>query len=61
MENFKIGDLVEVTKDDGSKLQTTVKYGPWELGHKQWVIGLEGIRGGYNLSRVKLLKSEKKI
>lgn len=29
-----------------------VKYAPWQLGHGAWVIGLKGISGGYDLSRV---------
>ncbi len=29
-----------------------VKSEPWQLGHGAWVIGLKGISGGYDLSRV---------
>lgn len=29
-----------------------VRSEPWQLGHGAWVIGLKGISGGYDLSRV---------
>lgn len=47
------GDCVEVLRDD--RKTTThhrVKYAPWQLGHGEWVIGLDGIAGGFLLSRV---------
>lgn len=38
---------------DSGKLQTTaVKQLPWQLGHGQWVIGIEGFSGGYDILRV---------
>lgn len=49
---LKIGTKVIVLKDDGSIFESTVKYEPWQLGHGQWVVGIEGIRGGYMLERV---------
>ena len=50
--DYKVGQMVLVKMDSG-KLETyKVKYEPWELGSGQWVIGLEGIRGGYSLDRV---------
>jgi len=50
--SIKIGAKVRVTKDDGSVIESTVKYAPWQLGHGQWVIGIDGISGGYMLERV---------
>jgi len=45
-------EWVEVLRDDGRTTHHKVKYAPWKLGHGEWVIGLEGIAGGYLLSRV---------
>lgn len=45
-------DWVEVVRDDGRTTHHRVKYAPWRLGHGEWVIGLEGIAGGFLLSRV---------
>lgn len=49
---MKVGTHVNVTKDDGSIFRSTVKFAPWRLGHGQWVIGINGIAGGYDLNRV---------
>lgn len=49
---FKVGDKVRVLKDDGTFFHSTVKYEPWQLGHGQWVIGINGISGGYSIERV---------
>lgn len=47
------GEWVEVLRDDGkTTTHHQIKYAPWKLGHGEWVIGLEGIAGGYLLSRV---------
>lgn len=47
-----IGQRVIVTRDDGTELVTTIKQLPWELGHGEWVVGCEGISGGYSTTRV---------
>lgn len=47
----KAGDLVNVTRDSGSVERRRVTIAPWQLGNGHWVVGLEGIRGGYSLSR----------
>lgn len=49
---LKPGDTVMVRLDDGEIVEKTVKYAPWQLGHGEWVIGLNGIAGGYALDRV---------
>jgi hypothetical protein len=46
------GQWVEVLRDDGRTTHHRVKYAPWRLGHGEWVIGLDGVAGGYLLSRV---------
>lgn len=51
--DIEVGAPVIVTKDDGAKVATTVTSKPWRLGHGDWVIGLDGISGGYDLSRVR--------
>ena len=52
-----VGTPVTVTKDDGSKFETVTRSEPWELGHGEPVIKVDGIVGGYLLSRVKLRKA----
>lgn len=46
------GDRVLVRTDSGAELTYRVKYRPWQLGAGTWVVGLEGIAGGYALERV---------
>lgn len=46
------GDRVLVRLDSGEHKEFVVKYQPWELGGGTLVIGLQGIAGGYLLSRV---------
>ena len=58
---FKIGQTVRVIKDDGKLEEHKVKYEPWQLGSGTWVIGLEGIRGGYSLERVVINDRDKKF
>jgi hypothetical protein len=51
-KQLRNGQKVEVTKDDGSLFVTTTRSEPWELGGGQWVINLDGISGGFSVSRV---------
>lgn len=46
------GDVVRVRDDNGTDGDFVVKTAPWQLGHGAWVIGLNGISGGYSLDRV---------
>jgi hypothetical protein len=43
---------VDVRRDDGSVLQTFTRSVPWQLGHGQWVVKVDGIAGGYDVTRV---------
>lgn len=52
-DGFQKGDWVVVTLDDGRETIRRVKYPPWQLGDGSWVIGLDGISGGYALERVR--------
>lgn len=47
-----LGDEVVVYRDDGSKLETVVRLEPWLLGGHSWVVGVDGIAGGYSVMRV---------
>lgn len=47
------GTKVKVLLDDGSWWYTTTRSVPWQLGHGQWVVLLEGKAGGYALDRVR--------
>ena len=46
------GKKVKVYKDDGSIFETVARSEPWKLGDGTSVIAVEGIAGGYLLSRV---------
>lgn len=46
------GDAVLVRHDDGHVAKHVVRARPWQLGHGAWVVGLEGVSGGYSLDRV---------
>lgn len=47
------GTSVIVIRDDGAEWHTKTRSEPWQLGHGQWVVALEGKAGGYDLSRVR--------
>jgi hypothetical protein len=56
---FHLGELVEVTRDDGTIEKRVVREEPWELGNPgsgRWVIGLRGIPGGYDFRRVRKVR-----
>ncbi len=46
------GTSVDVRLDDGTIWRTKTRSEPWQLGHGDWVVLLEGKSGGYSLSRV---------
>lgn len=48
---LKQGNTVQVTFDDGHTELRIVKYEPWRLENGEWLVGIEGITGGYSLSR----------
>ena len=52
MTALPAGTLVNVRKDDGDTIVTRTRSLPWQLGHGDWVVSLEGISGGYALDRV---------
>ena len=47
-----VGSAVTVTKDLGDKLDTVTRSEAWVLGGHTAVILVEGISGGYSLTRV---------
>ena len=49
---IKSGTAVNVLLDDGTIWRTRTRSEPWQLGHRQWVVALEGRAGGYALDRV---------
>jgi hypothetical protein len=51
-EGFPVGTDVVIRMDDGKLVHSRVKYAPWQLGHGQWVVGIEGMAGGIRLDRV---------
>ena len=51
-QQLREGDMVIVRNDVGNDATYLVKSSPWKLAHGEWVIGLDGIAGGYLLSRV---------
>jgi hypothetical protein len=52
MNKYKIGQVIIVKMDNGKLYSKKVKYEPWQLGDGTWVIGLEGVNGGYSLDRI---------
>lgn len=50
--DLKPGEWVRLRDDLGNEADYEVKYAPWQLGHGEWVVGVNGITGGYALSRV---------
>jgi hypothetical protein len=48
------GTPVIVSRDDGRQEHRVTRGHAWPLGHGQPVIELDGIRGGFDLSRVRL-------
>jgi hypothetical protein len=51
-----VGDRVVVTKDDKSEFETVTKSEAWMLGGHTAVVMVEGISGGYMLSRVRAVE-----
>lgn len=54
MTQIPEGTKVYVRKDDGSEVETVTTSRPWQLGHGDWVVKVEGISGGYDLERITL-------
>jgi hypothetical protein len=50
---FEIGQPVDVTLDDGNVMESKTESEAWVLGGHSAVIKLEGISGGYSLTRVR--------
>lgn len=50
--SLRVGQAVRVTMDNGNEVATTVSRPPWQLRHGDWVVGLEGVSGGYDVMRV---------
>lgn len=48
----KIGMAVIVRSDGGNLIESEVTTLPWQLGHGAWVVGLKGVRGGFDCARV---------
>jgi hypothetical protein len=49
-----VGAPVTVTLDDGSRMETHTRTPAWVLGHPEVVVSVDGITGGYLLSRVRV-------
>ena len=45
------GDMLLVTKDDGSQHTGVAESEPWKLGGHTWVVLVSGISGAYDLTR----------
>lgn len=54
-----VGMLVDVRRDDGTVLRTTVTCVPYQLGHGQWVVIVAGISGAYDVLRVTPVEERK--
>lgn len=47
------GVRVFYTDDSGKEHETITRSKPWQLGHGDWVVLIEGKSGGYDLSRIR--------
>ncbi len=47
-----VGTRVLVLKDNGSTVRTKTRSVPWQLSGHTWVVAVDGISGGYALTRV---------
>jgi hypothetical protein len=56
-----MGTEVLVTKDDGLEYPTRTRSAPWTVADRTPLILLEGITGGYALSRVRLPTDERRV
>lgn len=54
LKMLAIGTPVNVRKDNGDIFETKTRSEPWQLGHGDWVVSVEGISGGYDLERVSI-------
>ena len=51
--DLTVGQLVDVKLDTGETHRTKVKRQPWQIASGQWLVGLQGFKGGYSLMRVR--------
>jgi len=52
-KNFPIGTRVILTKDTGEEVQTVIRSKGWLLGNGMPLVLVDGIRGGYSISRIR--------
>lgn len=52
-DKYGVGQPIALTEDDKSITYTQTKTPAWELGDGTAVVGVDGKRGGYLLSRIK--------
>ncbi len=52
-KDFPIGTRVILTKDNQEEIKTTVRSKGWLLGNGMPLVLVEGIRGGYSISRIR--------
>ncbi len=52
LQHLPIGTKVSLQLDNGQWEATTTRSHPWQLGHGQWVVQVEGRAGGYDLDRI---------
>ncbi len=51
-QRWPIGQMVTVTQDDGSAIDSYTRSAPWRLDSGTWVILVAGFAGCYALARV---------
>ena len=57
-ESVPVGSDVIVTKDDGTELRTKTRSEAWVVGDHTAIVKVDGISGGYNLSRIRRASRE---
>lgn len=57
---LQVGDLVDVTLDNGQIERRRVQYPPWQAFRTRfWLIGLEGMQRSFPLERCRLVERAK--
>jgi hypothetical protein len=54
-KQLKLGMAVQYEAGPGRLIVTAIRSEPWQLGHGQWVVCVEGVSGGVDCAKVKIL------
>jgi len=55
-QEMEIGTKVMLTNDFGAEYETFTLSKPWQIGSGDWLVSVEGKRGGYDLDRIRVVE-----